>query len=295
MNLVRLKRIFALVVGAILLTACATSPTKHALDPADRSPAGGREAIVMVPQGELRALVNQSKGGQAFGLIGALVDVSVTQHRANAAESALKSVRDGLNGYNFDQRVLAATQATVDKLDWLGVHKVTFSKDASNESSTADLDKSESPEVIFAVYEYALTADFSAVQVSARVTISPKKVPAGSDSAARIKVTNAAYSQAFQCMIRLAGADGKMTDNAQHWSADNAKLIRDALDQGIERVSTLMQRSLLQTPSDVQKLSQGEETTVGDSKGKVIEKTDGGTLLVDLAGTWVYVVTAPVG
>jgi hypothetical protein len=295
MNLVGLKKILGPALGAVLLSACATGPTRHALDPADRSPAGGREAVVIVPQGELRALVSQAKGGQAFGLIGAIVDVSVTQHRANAAESALKSIRDGLGDYNFDQRALAATQSAVDKLDWLGVRKVTFSKDASNESSIANLDRTDSPEVIFAVYEYALTADFSAVQVSARVSIAPKKIPAGGDSAARIKLTNAAYAQSFQCMIRLAGADGKMTDNAQHWSADNAKLVRQALDQGIERVSALMQRSLSQTPGDVQKLSQGEEITVGDSKGKVIEKTDVGTLLVDLTGTWVYVVTAPVG
>lgn len=118
----------ALVFVFVVMAGCASQP-RHFLDPADRSPAGGREAVVLVPQGEIKTLIVASQAGASFGLVGALIDVGVNQHRANAAEKPIMPLRTALTDYHFDQQALAATQVTVERMDWLAVRKTSFSKD----------------------------------------------------------------------------------------------------------------------------------------------------------------------
>jgi hypothetical protein len=273
---------------------CATQP-KHSIDPADRSPPGGREAVVMVPQGEIRAAVVASNVGASFGLVGALIDTGVNQHRANKAEAAITPLRTELTDYNFDQQALTATQATLAKLDWLSVKKTTFSKDTSRQNINALLDKSASPEVLMAVYDYALTADFSAMELTARFTISPKAIAAGESPDARIKPEHAVYSQTFTYVIALSGADDYLASNCSKWSQSHARPARTALDLGIERINALFVRQLQETPDELKKLSQGASVEAGGHKGKLVEQSAEGTLLVDPAGDWVYVAGATAG
>jgi len=276
------------------MAGCASQP-RHFLDPADRSPVGGREAVVLVPQGEIKTVVVASQAGAAFGLVGAIIDVSVNQHRANAAEKSITPLRTALIDYQFDQQALAATQATVAKMDWLAVRKTSFSKDTSKENTNSILDKSASSEVLFVSYSYELAADFAMMQVDARFTISPKVVPKGQSIDSRIKLENAAYSENFTYLVPLAGAGEDVAENCRRWSDHNAEIARRALDQGIGGVNALAERGLVQTSGDVQKLQQGAKVDAGGRKGKLIEKTDAGTLLLDDLGNWVFLAQSPAG
>lgn len=277
----------ALGLVFVVMAGCASQP-RHFLDPADRSPAGGREAVVLVPQGEIKTQVVASQAGAAFGLVGALIDVSVNQHRANAAEKSITPLRTALIDYHFDQQALAATQATVAKMDWLGVRKTSFSKDISKENTNSILDGSASPEVLFVSYSYELSADFTMMQVDARFSISPKVAPKGQPADSRMKLENAAYSENFTYLVPLAGASGDVAENCRRWSDNNAEIARRALDQGIGGVNALAERGLVQTSGDVQKLQQGEKVDAGHRKGKLIDKTEAGTLLLDDSGNWVF-------
>jgi hypothetical protein len=288
MKAMQAARLAALGLIVVVMAGCASQP-RHFLDPADRSPAAGREAVVMVPQSEIKSLVVASQAGVAFGLVGAIIDVSVNQHRANAAEKAINPLRTALIDYHFDQQALAATQATVAKLDWLAVRKTSFSKDISKENGNSILDKSVSPEVLFVAYSYELSPDFAVMQVTARFTISPKFAPKGQSSDSRMKLENAAYSENFTYMVPLAGASEDVAENCRRWSDNNAEIARRTLDQGIGGVNALAERGLVQTSGDVQKLQQGAKVEAGGRKGKLIEKTDAGTLLLDEAGNWVFV------
>jgi hypothetical protein len=281
-------RLVALAYVALTLAGCAAHP-RHAIDPSDRSPQGGREAVVVVSQGEIRGAVTASTGGQAFGLVGALIDVGVNQHRANKAEAAITPLRNSLTSYNFDRKALSVTSASLPQLPWLNVRKVSFSKDVSDESLNGILDKSESPEVILVAYDYALTADFSGLQVGATVTIVPKAVPSGATPSARMKPANAVYSQNFNYIVPLANATEDLDQNSRLWAATEANAARLALDRGIAGVNTLILRSLQQSPGDLPKLEKGEHITAGGMKGRLVEKDDTGTLLVDPTGMWVYV------
>lgn len=285
-----------LVLGVLSLLGCATPP-RRALDPADRSPSGGREVMVLVSQGEIHAAINPSVAGAVLGggLLGALIDTSVNQHRTNKAEQTVKSLRDALNGYNFDQRAMEATQSALASLDWLGAKHATFSKDVSDDNRNACLDKAQAPEVLFATYDYSLTADFSAVQVSVTVTIDSRTIAAGKPAKDRIKVANAAFTQDFTSLVPLANAAKEPTDNVQRWAADNARLARVALDTALARDILLMQRSLSQTPQQAAQLGKGTQVNDHGIAGKLIEKDDNGTLLVEPLGTWVYIASTPVG
>lgn len=278
------------------LVGCVTPP-RRALDPADRSPSGGREAVVLVSQGEIHAEINASQVSAALGggLLGALIDTSVNQHRTNKAEEALKPLRDALAGYNFDQRALEATRAALANLDWVGAKQVSFSKDVSADNRSACLDKSQAPEVLFATYDYGLTADFGAVEVSVTVTIAPKAVPPGKAAKDRINISNAAYTQEFTAVVPIAGAGKELAGNTALWAADGAKLARVALDSGLARDTLLIQRGLAQTPQDAARVGQGASVNDHGLVGKLIEKDDNGTLMVDPRGTWVYIAAIPIG
>jgi hypothetical protein len=287
-------RCIALGIVLAAITGCASQP-RHFIEPSDRSPPGGREAMVMVPQGEIRAQVVASQAGAAFGLVGALIDTGVNQHRANKAETAITPLRTELSDYGFDQRALAATQATLAQLDWLSVRKTGFSKDTSKQNAMAILDKSEAPEVLLAVYDYELTADFSALQVNARFTIDSKNVPAGQSPESRIKLDHAVYSQTFSYVIVLSGAGKDLEENCGKWSWSHAQPARVALDRGIERVNALLVRQLQETPEQLKKLAEGASTEANGHKGKLIEQNDEGILLIDASGTWVYVARGAAG
>jgi hypothetical protein len=110
-----------------------------------------------------------------------------------------------------------------------------------------------------------------------------------------MKLENAAYSENFTYLIPLAGASDDVEENCRHWSDHNAEIARRALDQGISGVNALAERGLVQTSGDVQKLQDGAKVDAGGRRGKLIEKTDAGTLLLDNSGNWVFFAQSPAG
>ena len=293
----RVRRILissSLLIFALLAGCQSGPPLKHALEEKDRTPDGGREVVVFVPQGEIRARVVPATGGFGFGLIGAIVDTSVNQARAKREETTIAPIRDGLTGYNFDQKALASVKETSEKLQWLGVKKVSFSKDVSNESLRKSLDQSQSPQVAFVAYDYALSADFSSVILTTKVSVMPKTAPPGQAPADRLKMQGAAYAQVFKCPIALSNPTD-MDANAHRWAVNNSALTRQALDEGLMRIQSMIERSIAMTPTEVANMPHGDATQVGDYKGRVFDHDGQGTLILDTAGAWIYVENGPIG
>jgi hypothetical protein len=302
--------VIAVIVFA--LAACAQTP-RNALTPSDRSPIGGREALVVVTQGELGADIVPSRAGiagaaaagaipgigiliaAAAGAAAGAIEAKIDQQRTQIAQKAVTPVRDAMTDYRFDPLALDSARATLEKMSWLGVHKTSFSKVATDASLESVLDKSRSPEVLVLSYDYALSPDFSQMLVGANVTIYAKKPPAGDPVQARLELKNARYHQVFRCEYPLAGADRSMSDNARRWAANHAAAARQALNLGLQRLSGLMQRGLGETPAEASALSRGAQITAGGESGKLIDKTGTGTLLLDQANEWVFVPNAAIG
>ena len=69
-----------------------------------RGSAGGRSALVVVAQAEIRSGIDESESAMysGGGLLFALVDASVNPSRAKEAEAAIQSSREALTGFDFD-------------------------------------------------------------------------------------------------------------------------------------------------------------------------------------------------
>jgi hypothetical protein len=291
---VRITPFVLIPLSSLLLAACAGSPVRHALETNNRTPPGGRDVLVLVSQGEIRANVIGATI-PIGGLLPALVAAGVTQHRASKAEETITAIRDGLNGYNFDEKALAKTKETTDKLDWLGAKSISFTKDVSKESQLRFLDKSQSPQVVFASYDYALAADFSAVVVTTTFSVLQKEPRPGEVPGDRIKPSSALYSQVFICVVPMSNVSSDMKVNAHRWADNGSALTRRALDEGLARIQGLIERSLALTPTDVANLARGETMQIGTYKGRLYDRDPYGALLIDGAGGWIYLENAPIG
>lgn len=140
-----------------------------------------------------------------------------------------------------------------------------------------------------------MSADFTMMQVDARFSIFAKVAPKGQSADSRMKLENAAYSENFTYLVPLAGASDDVEQNCRRWSDDNAEIARRALVQEIGGVNSLAERGLAQTSDDAKKLQEGAKVEAGGRRGKLIEKTDAGTLLLDDLGNWVFLVQSPAG
>ena len=248
-------RLVALGYVALTLAGRAAHP-RRAIDPADRSPQGGREAVVLVSQGEIRGAVNAATGGQGFGLVGALIDVGVNQHRANKAEAAITPLRNSLTGYNFDRNALSVTSASLPQLPWLNVRKVSFQRMCRTRAEwTARQIRIPGSHPV--AYDYALTADFWGLQVGATVTIAAKAITGGRFRE-RLKPANAVYQQNFNYIVPLANATGDLTRTASYGQQRFANAARLRAGPRPRRCNRLILRSLQQSPGDLPKLEQGD-------------------------------------
>src|SRR5436305_2101513 len=102
----------AVFLVCAITQGCAVPP-KRALSPEARDIAGGRAAVVVSGQGEVKPEVNASNVAMVTGggLIPALIDAAITQSRVNSAEKTVRVVRDALGTYDFDRHALEATRA----------------------------------------------------------------------------------------------------------------------------------------------------------------------------------------
>lgn len=279
----------AAFLSLFLLSAC-VAPPKRALDPAARN-TGERDAIVVVPQGEIRAIIQPSNVGMATGggLIGALIDVGINQARTNSAEDHVRPIRDALAGYDFDRQALEGVRAAAAQIDWLNIRNVSFTKDASKDQLLTRFDQSAANQFLVASYSYSFSPDFAQLSVSLRAGLYPRLPPQGVQPNERLARGNELYEEQF---VVLADVPSKRDDtdaNVAYWAADNAQATRAALDSGIGKLHELLVRSLSQSAEAAAALDHGEDARVSDRRGALVERGPSGTLIYQKeSGTWVF-------
>jgi hypothetical protein len=278
----------AVLLSLSLLAAC-VAPPKRALDPAARN-IGERDAIVIVAQGEIRAIIQPSTAGAASGgLIGALIDVGINQIKTNSAEAHVRPIRDGLAGYDFDRRALEAARVAAAQVDWLNIRNVTFTKDSSNDQVLARFDQSAANQFLVVSYSYLFSPNFAQLSVALRAGLYPKTPPQGVQPAQRLARGNELYEEQFVVLADVPSKPDDTDANVAYWGANNAQAARAALDTGIAKVQELLVRSLSQSPEAAAALDQGAEARVSDRRGALIERSPSGTLIYQKeSGTWVF-------
>lgn len=276
------------------LVAC-VAPIKRTIEPASRAIDGGRELSVSIPQSEIRADVNASNIAAATGggLLFALIDVAVTQSRASSAEEAIKQLRDGLVGYNFDQLALQTTTDSLARIDWLDLRKTTFTKEFSEEKMARSLDESNAPQLVMVHYDYSLNAGFTALQVAWTISVIPKAPPAGQPVEKRLQPANWLYNQPFLCVEPLNAPSDEKEANVSKWAAESAALTRSGIEKCLSRFEYTTRRSLDLSEESRGALKKGKQQNRSGYVGWEVETDAQGTLLLDYAERFIFVFNTP--
>lgn len=285
--MLRSARWLGVVVFACLLLEGCAPPAKRFFDESQRSVVGGRDALVAVPQGEIRDKIKPVVVPTG-GLVGALVEIGVNQIKTNVAERQVTALRNALADYDFDHKALAATQATFAKVPWLDVQKVGFSKDVSEDALTRFIDGAATPQAVVAIYDYAMSPNFQWMTVTLSVAIYPKTPPADY-SGGRLAPGNALYYQRFEYIEYLPNNLDDDDKNAASWASDNGIQARKALDTSLAGLQALVLRSLSIGPAAAAALGQGRGIGMSDENGALVESSDKGFLLYNEGtATWIY-------
>jgi hypothetical protein len=285
------SRLLHLVALAFLVSGCATTPN-HALAPAARTLDGGREVLVTVAQGEIKTNINKSNVAAAGGggLLLALVDVGIEQHRATVAETAVAPLRNALIGFDFDSEVQSQTKATLNSLDWFGAQRFSFAKELTSQSRANDMAHAQTKQVAFFDYDYGVSIDFDAIELHLTVTVADKQAVAQNEAANKLP-----YQQKHKVVIPLRGAAKDKDENVRHWAADNAALAKRALEDSLRDIQGMVKQGLTQSADAVAKMAKSERVTAGAYSGTLIDYSNGATTLWNsVTDEWVMV-TSPIG
>jgi hypothetical protein len=287
--MLRSVRWLLVVAFACLLLEGCVPPPKRLLDENQRPVVGGREGFVVVAQGEIRGKItplNTAANGGAFFV---LLDAAVNQVKTNMAERQVTPLRNALADYDFDHRALAAMQATLPKIPWLDVQKVSFSKDASNDTLLQRIDGSAAPQTLLASYDYAMSPNFEWMTVTLAVGIYPKNPDTSKMTGDRLALGNALYYQRFEYIEYLAQNLKDDDKNAASWATDNGIQARKALDTSLTGIHDLFVRSMSLSPAAAAALDQGRNIDMSDEHGSLVESNEKGLLLYNKdTGTWLF-------
>lgn len=278
-------------VAALLAVGCV--PNLHrSIDPVARTVQGGREVAVSVTQSEIKAEIQQANGGQAFGLIGALIDVGVNNSRAADAEKTIQVVRESLTGFDFDNLALQSTKDTLAKINWFDTKDVSFGKEFTKAKRLDELDHAKAPQLMYTDYDYALSPDFSSVKITMVATLANKEVPPNTFPEERMDAGNLPYIQQFIAVVPLPSASKEPLENAKRWAESNGKMAREGLQIALADIQRSFEQSLTQSPDAAKTVDTSEVVSLAGFQGHVISKSEDGTLIRTLTTDyWVFVST----
>lgn len=250
-----LTRLRALAAGALLSVGCAGA-TRVALNDAQRDQLGSVRTVGALSQQELRVTVVPSNTGAAFGLVGALIDASVTNSRAKDAESAVVPVRNSLVGYEPSRTLGVALKRELGSLTWLKHNSVEVRQAAESKAAIAELVNASNTDMLLLIQtDYQLAPAFEAMVVKARVSMLPRKSaapprePTDDDPSPKADEPKPVYFNTISASAPLPGfTAGKttMAEAANLWADNDGKYARRALAGGIDELARMIAFDLAQ-------------------------------------------------
>ncbi|NVJ60555.1 MAG: hypothetical protein HWE27_09195 [Gammaproteobacteria bacterium] len=170
-----MKNLSFSVIILVMLSGC-VSGYKQPVTDAYKNQKRKVHVASVIAQKELDArapLQNSAGVGVQFGLIGALisaaVDSSVNQGVIENKETQLAPIRNELIDFEFNDHFHKIATDTLSKVDWLSVSNLSLLNDES------DIELNEGEHYLKIDTSYALSTDFTTLQVFSYVTIGEVK------------------------------------------------------------------------------------------------------------------------
>jgi len=220
-----------LVVG--LLGGCATTKSPVPFSAEAAKQVKTLDLCIGLTQQEIYAEIQKSHvamytGG---GLIPALIDVAVDNHRTKKAESLILPVRQGLAGYDFSKKFETALCERLRSASRPELNKVTITNVVSEEHFQQILSASGAQSVLFVTCRYSFDPDFTSVNLFAATEVLPtSKLSPSKDS------SDKALYRSTVTYRKSAEAGLSKEEAVKYWAQDNGARTREALDNGIEFV-----------------------------------------------------------
>lgn len=255
------KSLIAGLVAASMV-ACAAAPAmaapKYLLPEATRSVEGGRGAVLVLAQSELRAEIDPSNAmllgvaltGGAGALVGGAIDAKINADRTARADQTVAAIRNGMTGFDVDALALDVVRAVMTANPWLASGDPGLCRESSWDAYSAALDATAAKQLVFFDFTYVLSADFSSIKVVVKMQVANKDYPAGGKPTSRLHLGKLVYNQTLTSIVALPNPSRDPLDNAARWGADDAALARKGLTLAFQDVTGLANRALNLTPKE---------------------------------------------
>lgn len=255
------------VLSLALLSACSTLPVHQALPTAAREQIASTDIVAPVPQSEVYVFVAPATGGAGFGLVGALIDVSIDSARTSKAESSVTTLRNAMVDYSFDNSLQRKLTSTLAQVSWLHSGNAGVIRDVTAEGLDKSVAASNAAAVLFVAADYHLNNDADVMQVTLGAWLVPKSdalmaMRAGKVDAKHISSRgNALYRNSLVFEARITGS-GTRDGNIAKWSADNGRLARKVLDTALDKLTSILVADIQRSEADKAPSSSAMQTTV---------------------------------
>ncbi len=222
------------VSALLLLAACGSTPNRY-LPAKALNEIKSTQIVVVIPQQEIVAEIEQSNVAAAGGggLLLALVDVAIEANRASTAEELLQPIKNSLVELSFNDLFKQALEAEIAKVNWLKASHIEVAMDVEKDMREKYFSAANTDAVVFVDAGYSLSPDFSAVKANASLTMLPKaealKVYAEKGTSKKAQkyawhMDNNIYRDQVAVSNSVANATHELEQNAEYLAATPAVL-----------------------------------------------------------------------
>jgi len=261
------------VLVSLVFTGCTHLPATQPVQPEVLAAMQPVEVKVGISQSELYAAFvrsNAAASGAAAcaavpglgillaaacgGAMGA-VDASVNATRAKAAEESVRPLKDEIVDIKFDQLMNESLAQALQAVPAMQIANVAVTKVVNTQAYEKTFSAATSNAVMFVNVDYHMSVDFSTLEVSARSLLYPRgtaartaaKQPATlapTPSEPLLAVKNAVYRSSIFYQAKHPSAGTDATKNIEAWKADNARMLKTALQDGITQAGAMIAADL---------------------------------------------------
>jgi hypothetical protein len=235
------------------------------------------ELLIIVPQVEIRSSIATAADNGQGGIVGAIIAGAMDASRAKKTEDKAELVREALDGFDPDAAARVATLAAFSKLRWINTSGARLSKDETIYGKSAILDTVSTPHLVILNYTFELTPDYSGITVTAVAHIVDKVVPKAKKPEDRVSQERMIFGRVALTTASLPpGPPGTVPDYVALWTADNGKLMREALTTGFAKAAELSARTLMLSFPDAVAMTSKDKPkmSIGLYRGRVVEGSD---------------------
>lgn len=263
---------FGLFVLIVILNGCAT--THIALKPTEAKEITSVDIHIGLAQQEIYAEIVKSNVSSATGggLIPALIDAGIDQHRAKKAEEFVQPIRTALTDYDFGKCLSEKIESELKSRTGMRINNVRVSGDISKKGYEKVFADSEANAVLFVTTKYFLTPNLIVLKVPSEAKLYLKK----GGKNVELRDGNCVYKNLLFFEDSIVTVPSSKKEAINCWADNEGFLARQALDAARVGLARMIAVDLDTSGTYDEDRKDGKETVIlRDSQVKIIRLSNG--------------------